>query len=213
MRLIIFANGTLSRPPDIRPDDLIVAADGGLRHALALGIIPQVLIGDLDSVGAAELQIIEAANSEIRRYDRRKNFTDLELALHYAETQTADQVIIVAALGERWDQTLANLMLPAASSDRRIILADGNQEIHYLASGETLKLDGRAGDIVSLIPLSAEAVGVTTEYLEYPLDDETLFFGSTRGVSNMMLGEHAAITLQRGRLACVLIRESAQPLV
>lgn len=213
MRLIIFANGTLSRPPNIRPDDRVIAADGGLHHALALGIIPQVLIGDLDSVGAAELRLIEEAKSEVRRYDRRKDFTDLELALQYAETQAADQVIIVAALGERWDQTLANLMLPAAGSDRRIILADGNQEIHYLASGETLELEGRAGDIVSLIPLSAEAAGITTEHLEYPLDDETLFFGSTRGVSNVMLGEHAAITLRRGRLACVLIRESAQPSV
>lgn len=209
MRLIIFANGTLGDSFSIHADDIVIAADGGVHHALAHGIIPQVVIGDLDSVTADEMVTLRQSGSTIHQYDRRKDFTDLELALQYAETQAADQVIVLAALGARWDQTLANLLLPAVRIDQRIMLVDGPQEIHYLTAGETLELYGRPGDTVSLISLSESAGGITTHNLEYPLHDEPLYFGSTRGVSNVMLGERARISLKEGRLVCTLIHHSA----
>lgn len=205
MRLIIFANGWLGQPIEFRPDDLFIAADGGTHHALALGITPQVVIGDLDSVSADELHRLAAAGAKILQYPRKKDFTDLELALQYAHAQAADQVVVLAALGARWDQTLANLLLPAARPDLRVMLVDGPQEIHYFAGGETLEIHGQPGDTVSLIPLCEQARGVLTDGLEYPLNSETLYFGSTRGVSNVLLGESASIYLEDGRLLCTVI--------
>ncbi len=81
----------------------------------------------------------------------------------------ADEILILGALGTRWDQTLANVMLPAAFPDLNIRLVDGNQEFFYLRAGETITITGRPGDTLSLIPLGGEAQGITTDKLEYPL--------------------------------------------
>lgn len=205
MRLIIFANGQLDQPFELRPDDVVIAADGGTHHALAQGVVPSVVIGDLDSVHPSQLQRLAAAGTQILSYPQRKDFTDLELALQYAHQLPAEQVIVVAALGARWDQTLANMLLPSVQPDLRIILVDGNQEVHYLTGGETIEIAGKPGDTVSLIALSDEARGIITSKLEYPLNSETLHFGSSRGISNVMLSTDARIQLGEGRLMCTVI--------
>jgi thiamine pyrophosphokinase len=209
LRLIIFANGWLDQPFEVRQDDVVIAADGGTHHALAQGIVPSVVIGDLDSVTPDEIQQLNAGGAKILKYPHRKDYTDLELALQYAREQPADEVVIVAALGARWDQTMANLLLPATQPDLRIMLMDGSQEIHYLVGGETLEVRGFPGDTVSLIALSEEASGIVTEALEYPLQSETLYLGSTRGVSNVMQGERARVHLGAGRLMCTVIHHPA----
>jgi len=207
LRIIIFANGWLGKPIPLRPDDHIVAADGGAHHCLALGIYPAAVIGDLDSLTPAELETLREHGAEIIQYPARKDYTDLELTLQYVSELPGEQVIIVAALGARWDQTLANVLLPAVQPDRRISLYDGPQEIHFLASDELLEIEGKPGDIVSLLALCEQARGVTTEALEYPLKDESLYFGSTRGVSNVMQAEHARVYLRDGRLMCTVIHQ------
>ncbi|HEX9029944.1 MAG TPA: thiamine diphosphokinase [Anaerolineales bacterium] len=208
MRAVVFANGSLTRPVEpVRSSDLVIAADGGARHCRELGIVPQVIIGDLDSVSAADLAELEAAGSQVIRYPVRKDYTDLELALRYALEQKVDEVLVLAALGARWDQTLANLLLPAAKelSPVRISLIDGQQEMLWARGAGQLELRGSPGDTVSLIPLGGDAVGITTAGLEYPLYTETLFFGSTRGISNILLGEAASVSLESGLLLCVII--------
>jgi thiamine pyrophosphokinase len=207
LRTIIFANGRLSQPPELRPDDWIIAADGGARHCLAWGLRPRVVIGDLDSLSEDDLASLNADQVQIIQHPRRKDYTDLELALEYALKQGADEIIIVAALGERWDQTLANLLLPAAFAPGRIRLVDDHQEIGFLRSGEHTLICGEPGDTVSLIPLSKEARGIYTQHLEYPLDNETLHFGSTRGISNVLLEQSGYVSLQEGLVAYVVIHE------
>ncbi len=112
-RIIIFANGDL---PDLekarallRDDDFIIAADGGTRHALALGLTPNVIVGDLDSLPSNFEP--STFNGEIVLYPKDKNETDLELAIQHALTLNPEQVIILAALGGRLDQTLGNIAL------------------------------------------------------------------------------------------------------
>jgi thiamine pyrophosphokinase len=205
LRAVIFANGQLTRPILIQPDDLVIAADGGTHHCLGLGIRPQVVIGDLDSVREDELEALSATGTEIIIYPERKDFTDLELALLEAQKRGADHVLLLAALGKRWDQSLANILLPAAFPGLKISLLDDQQEIHFIRPGETLELTGQPGDTVSLIPLSGEASGITTRGLEYPLYREMLQLGSTRGVSNVMLGSQASIKLGAGLLVCAVI--------
>jgi thiamine pyrophosphokinase len=197
-RAIIFANGPL---PDLAgarrtlaPTDRLIAADGGLRHLRALGLTPHLLVGDLNSVTSAEAAVAQAAGAQVEQHPARKDETDLELALRRACADGAQDVLIFGALGGRWDQTLANLLLLAHPDYRtvRLRLLDGTQQI-YLVRGTTV-IEGQPGDTVSLVPLSGDAHGVTTTGLEYPLADGTLPFGGTLGISNVLLGAEATVT-------------------
>ncbi len=208
---LIFANGRIDNLEAVSRfrgvDNLIIAADGGARHCQKLGIMPNVLIGDFDSLNEAELIIYEKAGAEIIRHPARKDYTDLELALLHAKSIGATQAIVFGGLGLRWDQTLANLLLPASNelSQMRIQLIDGNQEITVLHAGDEYEFHGSPGDTVSLIPLNAETTGISTQGLEYPLANESLVFGSTRGISNVLVGTTASLHLEKGLLLCVVI--------
>ena len=214
MRTIIFANGQLENQnhiqAEIQAGDLLIAVDGGARHFRSLGLAPHLAVGDFDSLTAEELLELEKSGVQIIRYPERKDFTDLELALQLAVERGAGEVIVFAALGNRWDQTLANLLLPAALhfDQLQVRLIDGEQEIALLRNGETLVLNGQPGDTISLVPVGGDAIGVTTQGLEYPLHQETLYFGSTRGVSNVLLSSGARVTLENGLLICVTIHHN-----
>jgi thiamine pyrophosphokinase len=210
LRAVIFANGWLSHPILPQPGDLVIAADGGARHCLDFGFQPKIVVGDFDSLDERHIDILRAAGARFVRYPSRKDHTDLELALQLAQDLGADEILIQGALGDRWDQTVANILLPAAFSTTRIRLVDGPQEIYFLHGGEQLELSGQPGDTLSLIPLAGNAHGITTHNLEYPLVDDELIFGSTRGVSNVMRDERAAVSLRDGVLLCILIRSSVK---
>lgn len=212
MRAVIIASGWLSEPEHartlIREDDLLIAADGGADHFSTLGLLPDILVGDLDSITTVTLHRLESSGVEIIRYDPHKDYTDLELALQLAQERQCNQALVLGAAGSRWDQTIASLLLPAAQrfQEMDIHLVDGRQELRLLCAGDMLHVQGAPGDLVSLIPLSAAAAGITTQGLEYPLQDEELLLGATRGVSNVMLGEQASIHLGQGLLLCVILR-------
>lgn len=206
-RAIIFANGHL---PDlaaaralIRADDLILAADGGARHALALGWMPSVVIGDFDSVSQEESRKMEEGGTRLIRYPRDKDKTDLDLALDYAVENGQREIVIVAALGNRLDQTLANLALLTGLrlSALDIRLDDGLEEAFFCRGQAEVR--GRSGDLVSLIPWGGAATGVRTDGLKWPLCGETLYPETTRGVSNEMLGDSARIQIHSGLLLIV----------
>ena len=211
MRAIIFANGVLRHPQGaqrlLQPDDLIIAADGGAHHCLALGVQPALLVGDFDSLAPQELARLQAAGTEVVRYPVRKDATDLELAVEEARGRGATEVLILGGVGSRWDQSLANLLLAAAEglAEVPIRLVDGLQEARLLRGGQSLQLRGRPGDTVSLIPLAGEARGITTQGLEYPLEGGSLPLGSTRGVSNTLLGERGMVHLEEGLLMCIQV--------
>jgi thiamine pyrophosphokinase len=212
LRAIIFANGPMAdleaARAALRLGDRLIAADGGLRHLRALGLTPHVLVGDLDSVDPAEAEALEAAGVPVQRHPARKDETDLELALRLALAEGARDVSILGALGGRWDQTLANLLLLAHPDLRsmRVRLLDGTQQV-YLVQGETV-IEGQPGDTVSLVPLGGDAQGVTTTGLEYPLSGGTLPFGGTLGISNVLVARTATVRVESGLVACVVIGKS-----
>jgi thiamine pyrophosphokinase len=216
MTALIFANGVLNMSSRVREaieaSGLIIAADGGAKHCLSLGIIPHVIIGDFDSLEEEIIESFREQGARVVRHPARKDHTDLELAVLYAIETGAEEVLVLGALGKRWDQTLANLLMPAAEAFRAIVirLIDGQQEINLVRSGQELALKGSPGDTVSLIPLWGDADGITTVGLEYPLDGETLVFGSTRGISNVLNGKQALVSLDRGLLVAVLIHAEEQ---
>jgi thiamine pyrophosphokinase len=216
MRTVIFANGSLSHPKidlaRIRPDDRLIAANGGAQHCMALGLIPTVLIGDFDSLEPEEMEALEQYEVILVTHPTSKDKTDLDLAVIYAMESGATEILILAGMGDRWDQSLANLLLPATAElkDVRITLIDGPQEATILHSGGSLELSGQSGDTVSLIPLGGSAYGVTSHGLEYHLENDTLYFGSTRGISNVLQGNKATLHLKQGTLACIMIHSFQQ---
>lgn len=208
MRIIIFTNGELPDPAAaarwVRPGDCVVAANGGTHHALAAGLTPAIVIGDLDSLPPETRAALTAAGTQFRPYPPQKDETDLELALLWAAAQAAEEIIVVGAWGGRPDQALANLLLlalPALAPKRVRLLAD-SWEVILLRSGETAHFEGAPGEILSLLPLGGDGEGISTTGLAYPLDAETLHFGPARGVSNRFTSTTATVTLTRGLLWC-----------
>lgn len=209
MQALLFANGELNsgvmldRLLDSLESPHVVCADGGARHARALGLTPHAIIGDMDSLSADEVAQFKAARAQIIRYRQAKDETDLELALHYCQKIGAESVSILGALGGRIDQTLANIFLLTLPDfgDMRIGVIDGDQSLCLLPPGSH-RIQGARGDTISLIPL-ATVEGVNTGGLRYPLADESLRLGPARGISNVMLTESAAIEFREGLLLLV----------
>jgi len=208
---VIFANGEL---PDIekarailRNDDYIICADGGTRHASSLDLKPALVIGDMDSTDKGFLRQLEAFDVPIILYPRDKNETDLELAINKSIELDPKEIVIVAALGGRIDQTLANITIltDLRCSTFDIRLDDGVEEIFFCRNQAEVK--GRNGDIVSLIPWGREVTGVRTENLKWTLENETLFPEMTRGISNEMMGNVASIKISSGVLLVVHTRK------
>ena len=206
-RIIIFANGEL---PDLdkartllQKEDYIICADGGTRHALALHVRPDLIIGDMDSTEKDQLRSLKEAEVSIELFPHDKNETDLELAIHRAIELSPTQIIIIAGLGGRLDQTLANITLLTdlrlAAFDVR--LDDGMEEIFVCR--DQVQVHGKSGDLVSLVPWGGAVSEVQTMNLKWPLYKETLYPDRTRGISNEMLGESASISIGSGLLLVV----------
>jgi len=210
-KAVIFTNGDLRDVSTLKslisPESFFIAADGGWVHAQHLGIQPHVLIGDFDSMPKKKLAVLRESAVQLMRFPQAKDQTDLELALHEAVGRGYRDILIVAGLGGRVDQTIGNLMLLThpAFRDCQIHLDDGVEEIWLVKS--TLTIHGQVGDRVSLIAFGLDAEGITTRGLKYPLTNETLFPYQTRGISNLMASDVARIDLQHGRLLCIHTRK------
>ena len=204
MRIIIFANGNLPNLEKARSlihtDDFILCADGGTRHAFALGLTPNVIVGDMDSVTEKERRKMKELDVEIIQHPTDKNETDLELAINHALTLNPDPILILAALGGRMDHTLANIALLSnlQLATFNIRLTDGVEELFFCR--DQAKVEGRSGDIVSLIPWQGEVTGVFTENLRWHLHHETLYPEKTRGISNEMTADVATVSIKSGLL-------------
>ncbi len=176
-RVIIFANGELPNLNKVQSlvqnADYIICADGGTRHALALGIQPNLIIGDMDSAEKGALRKLEGEDVNVELYPQDKNETDLELAINRAIELKPKQIVIVAALGGRLDQTLANITLltDPRLSNFDVRLDDGVEEIFLCR--DQVEVHGRSGDIVSLIPWQGEVSEVQTKNLKWVLQKET----------------------------------------
>jgi thiamine pyrophosphokinase len=208
--VLVFANGDLNDGPAVQAalsqasDARVIAADGGARLALACQRVPNVVIGDFDSLSADELSELLSMGAKIDRYPAAKDETDLELALLAAVEQGATWIRVLGAVGDRLDQTLANITLltlpDLAGQDVRLVA--GRQSVWLVGPGDHA-LDGAPGDTISLIPLDGDAENVRTAGLEYPLKGETLRFGPARGVSNVIEHPPARVSLGAGRLVVI----------
>lgn len=193
---------------------IAVAADGGARLAASLGISLDRWVGDGDSLGEDGIRELEAAGVPIELAPADKDESDAELALRAALGAGAAEVVVLGALGGlRFDHALANvglLQLPAASGASACLLAP-DARVRLLVGPGTLELDGRVGDIVSLLPLGADVAGVTTTGLRFALRGEVLRAGPARGLSNVRIEPRARVSARSGRLVVVEIPGTLAP--
>lgn len=213
MRAIIFANGDAPDPNVVKrwttQADLIIAADGGAHNALSAGVVPHVVIGDLDSLTDIDRAQLDRSGVQFFVYPTRKDYTDLELALRYARKQQATEIIIFSALGGRWDQSLANLMLLTLPEWEHIPIRVVDHSLSIQVIRDRAEITGRVGDTLSLIALKGDAHGVTIEGCEYALNDATLPFGATLGISNVFAQPTARITVKQGQILALHAQRTA----
>ena len=215
MKVVIFANGKLTETQTVvstsAQADLIIAVDGGANHCAYLGISPQILLGDLDSIDTDILLEFQKKDVTISRFPVDKDKTDLELALDLAKEKQATQVTIFAALGGRWDMSLANLLLLAAPdyAAMEITIMDSETTIQVVRGESETTIAAPLGTTTSLIPLGGDAEGVTVSGFKYPLPNAVLHHTSTRGLSNVVLDQPAKIHLKKGVMLIVVSRDPA----
>lgn len=191
---------------------LVIAADGGARHAEPLGVTLDLWVGDGDSTGEDGLAALEAAGVPIERAQPDKDESDTELALLAAISRGATGIVVIGALGgARIDHALANIDLLAHPDldGRAVTILGAGARIGLIQApgpaGDAVerRLAGRRGDVVSLLPMGPGVEGVTTDGLAYPLTDEPLPIGRTRGLSNVRVADEARVTVRRGLLLVV----------
>jgi len=195
--------------------DLVVAADGGARHATALGLRLDRWVGDGDSIDPADLNALAVTGVRIDRVAREKDASDTELAVLAAIDAGAGDLTILGGLGgTRTDHALVNVAL----LEHRML--DGHfarlydercARISLLTGPGETELAGRIGDLVTLIPVGGPAVGVTTHDLRYPLRDEALEPGSSLGLSNVRTSSRAAVSLRDGRILVIETPATVRP--
>ena len=191
---------------------LVVAADGGARHAARLGVAIDLWVGDGDSLDAEGMSALLASGVPMERTSPHKDESDTELAIQAAIRLDAAGVLIIGGLGgARFDHGLANVGLLALAelAGRRAALLDARSRITLVRApgvgGAPVRRDlaGRIGDTVSLLPLGQGVEGVTTAGLAYPLVDEPLPVGPARGLSNVRIAVDASLTVRSGLLLVV----------
>lgn len=199
MRAVIIGNGDIKDygyiKSKIKDDDFIICADGGYNHASNMGIKPDIVLGDFDSAKGFD------KSAETIVYPARKDFTDGEIAVSYAVERGYEDIVFIAFTGDRMDHTLTDIFLLLKC--RNGVLIDDNNEIYLLR--DTIKICGRKGQTVSIVPVYGDAEGLCTKGLEYPLKDETICFGASRGISNVMLSDECEITIKKGLALAVKV--------
>ena len=212
MRAIIVAKGDVEEGERydhlLRLGDLVIAADGGAAVAQQMGLKPQVVIGDMDSIHPQHRARLEKSGCLFVSCSPQKDETDTELAVQYALERGAQEILLLGAIGGRLDHTLANVFLlgmPDLQGVKASIVA-GDTQVWLVR--DALEITGQPGDIVTLLPLGQDAVGVSTNGLEWELHDDTLRFGPARGVSNVMTSSQARVSLRGGLLLVVRVGQS-----
>lgn len=212
-QIILIANGSFNDLDyyrgQIKEGDYVICADGGAKYALLLGITPHLVIGDLDSIEGDVYEALQRGQTQFIKYPAEKDESDLELALLKALSLKPKQITIWGALGKRIDHLFANLMLLTLPLKHGIKtkLIDEDHEIYVI--DKELELTGSKGDLLSLFPLSKEVNGITTSGLKYQLDNETLYLGPTRGLSNEFTNNIAQVSFDDGLLLVIHVKKTS----
>lgn len=179
--------------------DFILSADGGTNHCLEASLIPDLVVGDLDSISEESIQIIKKNGIPIEKFPVKKDKTDSELASDYVIDKGFKDITIMGAIGNRMDHTLANILLLTKLTEKGIKgrIIDGINTI-YLVEDE-LTLENQAGFYVSVIPITNSGILISLKGFEYELENTEIKFGSTLGISNRIVKNKGIVKVHKGR--------------
>lgn len=191
-------------------DSFLIACDGGCDFLARYDIVPDIVVGDMDSISDEGLEFIEKHDVFIERYPVEKDWTDTEIALNKTE---GSDVFLIAPVSGRIDHVIANmqLVLKLRGEGRQITMTDGITYCYPLCGDDSVEIDVSSFDepiAVSLIPwdFGSAVKGVTTQGLYYPLEDHDLVAGPSFSFSNHPVSKNApiSITIRDGRLFAVV---------
>ncbi len=207
-----FAREQINREPKAT----IIAVDKGLKACILLGVEPDFVIGDFDSLPMEEEARLDEFERRgiVTRLNPVKDDTDMEAALHLALEKTEGDIVILGGTGTRYDHTTSNVLImgQALCYNRDIQILDPHNRIRLISEsmgqqGFVLKAKEQLGGFVSLIPFGTQVEGLTLEGFKYPLLNATLGGYTSLGISNEITGEYAKISFQRGSLLLIEARD------
>lgn len=207
MHFVIFTGGALKRGRSVekalKSFDKIIAVDSGASYCHKLQLIPDLVVGDFDSIDKKTLKTLEKKGVPMLRFPREKDETDTEIAINTAIKQGATKISVIAGIfGERTDHMLANVLLPILYKIP-VYFVDGKTTLWLAKGPKSEKITGVKNDLLSLIPLSKNVGGITTKGLKYSLKNGALFLGKTRGISNVFVKDEAEVIFSKGVLLLV----------
>ncbi len=192
---------------EINISDLVVAVDGGMNYLTQLDILPDLLIGDEDSINKISLDRIVKNNIKSLSFPREKDSTDMELALNYLYKQGCDELLIFGGIGSRIDHSLGNIFLLNRAYDlgmKARIIANNN-EIILIDNNYTVSKS--KDEYVSILPISTGGACVSLRGFKYPLDRYFIEYGSTIGISNEVLQAKGYIEVHEGRVLVFISKD------
>jgi len=192
----------------IKESDYVIAANGGSKHAKSFGLIPDVIIGDLDSISKKDYLFFLNNGSNFKKYHPIKDKTDIHLALEHAMESGFKEILLLCVFGDRLDHMLANifLLMRAVEADINIKIVDEFHEIILIC--KLGRIEGNIGDIVSLIPLTPTVSGIKLTGLKFAPKKGRLKMTETLGISNVLTKKSATITINKGKLLLIKTNSS-----
>ena len=202
--LIFCAAGFDGLAEEIKADDYILAADGGLVHLQALGLTPNGIIGDFDSLGYIP------QGSQV--FPVEKDDTDAMLAIKKGLDLGYREFLLYGSLdGPRLDHTVANFQALTFLADRGAIGYLIGRDYIVTCVKDMIRFSAGATGIISVFCMGQDARGVTLRGLQYPLENGVLTAGFPLGVSNHFVGEPAEISVKQGNLLVLYDRKNGLP--
>lgn len=210
MRGLIVSSGRINRYEGlklvVKDKDIIVCADGGLNHLMKIGVIPDIVLGDLDSITEEGLKYVEDNKIPVSKYPVEKDATDTELAMEYLIEKGCKEITFAGVTGTRMDHTLGNIFLLDQMLSREIIgiIIDDNNMIEIC--DDYKKIEKYEG-YLSVVPIQQDGAVVTLKGVHYPLTHHHIYFGSTFSISNEIVEDYAEIFVESGRVLVIRSRD------
>ncbi|WP_154826450.1 thiamine diphosphokinase [Clostridium butyricum] len=187
----------------IKSGDLIIGADKGSEYLYDYEIMPNIILGDFDSISQEKLKKIEEKQVEIIKFPPEKDYTDTEIAIMEAIKRGADTIYLFGGLGTRADHSLGNigLLLTTKNKGARLLIVDDHNKM-YLAD-KNMSLNGSQGEIISFHALSDVVKGFEIRGAKYNLNSYDMHLLDPRAVCNEFIDTPINIKYESGELLII----------
>lgn len=214
-RAVLVCGGSMQSPvfmsKYISPEDYIVAVDSGAGYLKSMNIVPDIYIGDLDSIDTETLEDLKSKKVKIDVYPSHKNSTDSQIAVEKMIEKGYNNIIMLAATGNRADHMTGNIFLLELMLQQNVsgMICDEHNQI-LLMDDKNNHIEITCDGYFSVVPLSSIVEGITYKNAKYPLYEKTILRGDTLGISNEAFhkDEMVEISISRGTLLVFISKDN-----